>query len=94
MEKVLGEAGLLPFPLPLKSATEVAADSASTSDGQPSLSAHSKEGAAREWEWVTASSLGFHWGEIHPPPTHQEHHFPKAETEPVLFAFVDLEPKT
>ena len=66
MEKVLGEAGLLPFPLPLKSAKEVPADSASTSDGQPSLSACSKEGAAREW--VTASSLGFHWGEIPPHP--------------------------
>lgn len=53
----IGEEGLLPSPFPLKSAKEVAADSASTRDGQPSLSACSKENTAGGQ--ITALSLGF-----------------------------------
>lgn len=48
----------LPSPFPLKSAKEVAADSASTRDGQPSLSACSKENTAGGQ--ITALSLEFH----------------------------------
>lgn len=54
----IGEEGLLPSPFPLKSAKEVAADSASTRDGQPSLSACSKENTAGGQ--ITALSLEFH----------------------------------
>lgn len=54
----IGEEGLLPSPFPLKSAKEVAADSASTRDGQPSLSTCSKENTAGGQ--ITALSLGLH----------------------------------